>query len=154
MNIEYVNHSLGNNFGDTIELNKHLKDYPKLHRQILNHELKHTNKRFTKQDLILDLTDNPVNKRELILVSNNGYSGLIKANGVVAIQSPSNTTTIIKNYAISNLYFLTNWKYNPISSLFNSYLSEGESASSVSSNVQSIKDKYFNGIFFKLISSN
>ena len=40
------------------------------------------------------------NKRELILVSNNGYSGLIKANGVVAIQTPSNRTAIIKNHAL------------------------------------------------------
>lgn len=40
------------------------------------------------------------NKRELILVSNNGYSGLIKANGITTIKSESNKTAIIKSFAL------------------------------------------------------
>lgn len=67
MKIEYVDHSLGNNYGDLIELNENLKQYPKLHHQILSHELKHTKKTFTKKDLILDLTDSPVDKKELLI---------------------------------------------------------------------------------------
>lgn len=66
MKIEYVNHSLGNNFGDTIELNKNLKDYPSLHDSILKHELEHSNKLFTLNDLKLDLTESRVNSVELL----------------------------------------------------------------------------------------
>lgn len=43
MKIEYVNHSLANNFGDTIELHKDLIKYPELHDSILEHELGHSN---------------------------------------------------------------------------------------------------------------
>lgn len=55
MKIKYVNHSIGNNFGSFIELNKNLLKYPKLHDSVLKHELKHTNKKFSKEDLLLDL---------------------------------------------------------------------------------------------------
>lgn len=66
MKIEYTNHSIGNNFGDTIELNEALKNYPRLHDAILMHELKHTNKPFSKEDLLLDLNESSVDKKELI----------------------------------------------------------------------------------------
>jgi len=36
-------------------MNKHLKDFPDLHSAILQHELRHTNKIFSKQDLLNDL---------------------------------------------------------------------------------------------------
>ena len=39
--IEYVNYGIGNTFKDRIELNSALKKYPKLHKKVLEHELKH-----------------------------------------------------------------------------------------------------------------
>ena len=67
MEIRYVNHSIGNNFGDFIELNESLTKYPSLHKAILQHELEHTNnKGFSKDDLILDLSESKVNKVELL----------------------------------------------------------------------------------------
>ena len=66
MKIEYVSHSLGNNFGDTIELNENLKDYPNLHDSILKHELEHSSKLFTISDLKLDIIENRVNSLELL----------------------------------------------------------------------------------------
>ena len=55
LNIEYVSHGIGNNFGDTIELNENLKKYPELHEKVLQHELAHTDAFFSKHDLKLDL---------------------------------------------------------------------------------------------------
>lgn len=66
MNIEYVSHSLGNRFKDTIELNENLIKYPKLHRAILDHELKHTDKLFSKNDFSLDFSESKVNQLELM----------------------------------------------------------------------------------------
>jgi hypothetical protein len=43
MRVVYVDHSIGNNFGNRIELNKDLKKYPELHNYVLTHELGHTN---------------------------------------------------------------------------------------------------------------
>jgi hypothetical protein len=45
MKIKYVDFGIANNYGDEIELNINLKKYPKLHNEILNHELKHSQKR-------------------------------------------------------------------------------------------------------------
>ena len=55
MEIEYVDWGIANNFGTHIEMNKKLKDYPDLHSAILQHELRHTNKIFSKKDLLNDL---------------------------------------------------------------------------------------------------
>ena len=65
MKIEYVNHSIGNNYGEEIELNENLKKYPKLHRKILRHELGHTNKGF-KKNFIHDLTEDSVGIKEIL----------------------------------------------------------------------------------------
>ena len=54
MEIRYINHSIANRFSDYIEINHHLKDYPKLLEPILQHELSHTNKDFSWQDFKLD----------------------------------------------------------------------------------------------------
>ena len=39
--VEYVDWGIGNRFGDTIELNKNLVNYPLFHSKVLTHELKH-----------------------------------------------------------------------------------------------------------------
>lgn len=56
MNIRYVKWGLANNFGDVIELNENLKDYPELIKPILAHEVCHTDRFFTVEDLMLDIT--------------------------------------------------------------------------------------------------
>lgn len=66
MQIEYVNHGIGNHFGDVIELNENLKEFPNLHQAILEHELGHTDRVFTKQDFVADLTEYKVSKIELL----------------------------------------------------------------------------------------
>ncbi len=56
MRIEYINHSLANNMGDHIEMNKNLKKYPYLHDKIMDHELGHSSKNgFTTHDWKHDL---------------------------------------------------------------------------------------------------
>lgn len=51
IDVEYINHSIGINFGDVIQLNKNLKKYPYLHNKVLKHEVEHTsNPRFTWYD--------------------------------------------------------------------------------------------------------
>lgn len=56
--IVYRNYGLADIFPDgTIELNKHLNDYPKLKKALLMHEANHTNnQKFNRQDLMHDLT--------------------------------------------------------------------------------------------------
>lgn len=56
--IVYRGYGLADRFPDgTIELNKHLKDYPELKRSILLHEARHTNnEKFNRTDLRNDLT--------------------------------------------------------------------------------------------------
>jgi hypothetical protein len=52
----YVDWGIANSYEDRIELNKHLQFYPELHKQILEHELSHTNTEgFSKEDFALDL---------------------------------------------------------------------------------------------------
>ena len=65
MKISYVDSGLGNNFGNEIELNKYLLNYPELHKIILNHELEHTDKAFTLKDLALDLGESKINRLDL-----------------------------------------------------------------------------------------
>ena len=67
MEIREVDFGIANNFGDYIELNKNLRNYPKLRRQILDHEFGHTKRKgFTKEDLIHDLSEVKVSNFELL----------------------------------------------------------------------------------------
>ena len=56
--IIYRNYGIADRFPDgTIELNKHLDEYPKLKASILQHESKHTsNQKFNRKDLLHDMT--------------------------------------------------------------------------------------------------
>lgn len=54
MKIIEVDHSIANRFDGYIEINKNLKNYPKLLKPILEHELSHTNETFTWHDFKLD----------------------------------------------------------------------------------------------------
>jgi len=65
LKIEYVNHSIGNNYGEEIELNESLKKYPRLHKQVLLHELGHTKQGF-KKNFMHDITETKVSNKELI----------------------------------------------------------------------------------------
>jgi len=58
-NLTYTRYGIGNRFpGGCIELHRKLKTpfYLPLHNEILKHELKHTDKGFTYEDLIHDLS--------------------------------------------------------------------------------------------------
>lgn len=67
MEIRYVERGLANNFGEYIEVNQYLKEYPELHDAILKHELSHSNQPgFTKKDFILDIGPTNVNYRKLL----------------------------------------------------------------------------------------
>jgi len=58
MNIEYVDWGVANHYGDVIEVNRKLKQYPELHIFVLEHEAKHTDsKRFNIEDLEVDVKD-------------------------------------------------------------------------------------------------
>lgn len=60
--VVYVDWGIANSYDDRIELNKHLQFYPELHKQILEHELSHTDEKgFTKKDFALDLGPQKVN---------------------------------------------------------------------------------------------
>ncbi len=54
MEIIEVNHSIANRFPNHIEINENLKNYPKLLKPILEHELAHTDQAFTWHDFKLD----------------------------------------------------------------------------------------------------
>ncbi len=56
--IVYRNYGIADRFEDgTIELNKHLNDYPNLKRALLMHESRHTdNQRMNRKDFMNDLT--------------------------------------------------------------------------------------------------
>lgn len=58
MEIIEVDHSIANRFNGYIEINKNLKNYPKLLEPILAHELSHTDKAFTWHDFKLDFVSN------------------------------------------------------------------------------------------------
>lgn len=58
----YVDWGIANSYDNRIELNRHLQFYPQLHKQILEHELEHTNKEgFSKEDFALDLGPSKIN---------------------------------------------------------------------------------------------
>lgn len=60
--VRYVPWGIANRFDTHIELNENLQHYPELHKQILEHELSHTDKPgFTKEDFALDLGPSKVN---------------------------------------------------------------------------------------------
>ncbi len=62
MKIEYVWHSIANNYGSYIEINRHLKDYPELLKPILQHELDHKEGGWTWSDFKLDfISDSGMN---------------------------------------------------------------------------------------------
>lgn len=67
MRIDYVKSGVANRYKDRIEINENLKKYKGLHDSILNHELNHTDKPFTKKDFLLDFSSNDVNSLDLIL---------------------------------------------------------------------------------------
>lgn len=65
--IEYVDWGIANNFGDIIELNKNLVDYPELFNPIMRHELEHTDKFFSWHDLKHDLvSSHKINQLQLL----------------------------------------------------------------------------------------
>ena len=67
MEIREVDFGIASNFGDYIEINKNLRNYPKLRRAILDHEFGHTNRKgFTKEDLMHDLKEVKVSNFELL----------------------------------------------------------------------------------------
>ena len=62
-----VDHGIANNFGTYIEINKHLRKYPKLLNPILEHENAHTNKKFSMEDFKLDfLMPQVIHYKELV----------------------------------------------------------------------------------------
>ena len=66
MDIRYVEHSIANNYGGYIEINKHLRDHPKLLEPILKHELSHSEKSWSLHDFKLDFfSNNHINHWEL-----------------------------------------------------------------------------------------
>ncbi len=58
LKIIYRNYGIADRFPDgTIELNKHLKKYPSLHKSLIEHEARHTNDvSFNRKDLLHDLS--------------------------------------------------------------------------------------------------
>lgn len=67
MQIKHVSTGIANRYDDVIEINEELQKYPRLYQQILRHELKHTDKKgFTKKDLMVDLTEDNIDQKELI----------------------------------------------------------------------------------------
>lgn len=61
-----VNHGIANNFGNHIEINKHLRNYPHLLNPILEHEFSHTKKPVSWEDFKLDfLTTNSIPYKDL-----------------------------------------------------------------------------------------
>ncbi len=66
--IVYTRWGLANRFDDSIELNENLKSSPELQAQLLAHELKHTDKKFTIEDLKHDLlSQQEIDYKKLIM---------------------------------------------------------------------------------------
>lgn len=65
MKIDYVNFGIANRIKDTIIINKHLKKYPEHYKEVLDHELRHTNKNFTMHDLKMDMFEGDLFKNLL-----------------------------------------------------------------------------------------
>ncbi len=51
-----VGHGIANRFPDRIEINKHLRKYPRLLKAILEHERSHADGGYSKKDFMLDFT--------------------------------------------------------------------------------------------------
>jgi len=67
MEVSYVKYGVANRYPDRIEVNRHLKKYPSLLNQIMEHEMKHTNEALTLYDFKHDLTcDSQIDQYELI----------------------------------------------------------------------------------------
>lgn len=69
LTIIYRNFGIADAFPDgTVELNKHLENYPNLKKALIQHELRHTSEqRFNKKDLIHDLTTmNQIHQWEMV----------------------------------------------------------------------------------------
>jgi len=67
MQIEYVPYGIANKYAHKIELNENLKQFPKLHDAILQHEFKHTDaKGFNRKDFMLDFGEDKINNVELL----------------------------------------------------------------------------------------
>lgn len=49
--IRLVNHGVANHFGNYIEINSELMEYPELYDYVLKHEINHTSKSFSLEDL-------------------------------------------------------------------------------------------------------
>ena len=67
--IIYRSYGIADRFpGEVIELNKHLKKWPTLHKALIQHEARHTNnERLNRKDLIHDLsTPNQINTWKLM----------------------------------------------------------------------------------------
>lgn len=68
MKIKEVPYGLANNYGDYIEINENLREYPELYNAILEHELSHTSEKgFTKEDFLLDIGPSKVNYYKLFV---------------------------------------------------------------------------------------
>jgi len=67
MKIIYTSWGLANRFPTHIELNENLKKYPKLQREILRHERRHTDKMFSLEDLKMDLSSSNIKTSSIIL---------------------------------------------------------------------------------------
>ena len=64
LKIVYRNYGVADRFPDgVIELNKHLKKWPDLHKSLVQHEARHTNNiKFNRKDLVHDIgTPNQIN---------------------------------------------------------------------------------------------
>ncbi len=69
LKIVYRNYGIADRFPDgIIELNKHLKKYPNLHKSLIQHEARHTNNhKINKKDFLHDLnTPNQINTWEMM----------------------------------------------------------------------------------------
>lgn len=57
LEVRYTDYGIGNRYSGYIELNRKLKDprWRKLHDEILEHELSHTNDGYSVKDLMLDI---------------------------------------------------------------------------------------------------
>ena len=62
----YVDYGIANRFGDEIDINKHLLEYPNLYKAILDHEMEHDSEGYTFKDFRIDFGGSKVNTLELI----------------------------------------------------------------------------------------
>jgi hypothetical protein len=70
MRIDYVDYGIANRFADHIEINKNIKNYPKLHKFILEHELSHTARYLSWKEFLMEF-DMPPMKEMLQFIAAN-----------------------------------------------------------------------------------